>query len=98
MIRANSTNFDYEPSQDAQGESRMDSARSLKRSAEIVYSHRGPESLSIFFLRYRDGKPIRTIATQLGKSPDAVKASLRRARLAIMKHLPSFEKMRATVS
>ena len=42
----------------------------------------------IFHLRYGEKKSIRSIASQVGKSSDAVKVSLRRSRAALARGIP----------
>ncbi|HPG25630.1 MAG: RNA polymerase sigma factor [Spirochaetaceae bacterium] len=88
MIGPGSAEESGEPAFDARIERRLDAARALERCDLALERLRGEENRSIFHLRYADGAPIRHIADRTGKSRDAVKASLRRSRLAIERALP----------
>lgn len=64
-------------------ESQLDAIRMLERCEQSVARECGEVSRSIFQLRYGTLRSTRFIASLVGKSEDAVKASLRRFRLAI---------------
>lgn len=91
MIGARSSTTTREPSLDARIEPRVEARRALERCEAALVAHRGAESRSIFHRRYAEGAPIRRIATDLGKSDDAVKASLRRSRRALERVVPRYE-------
>lgn len=91
MIGAGSSASAPEPSFDARIESTLDAKRLLGRCDVALAAHRGPESIEIFHQRYLDGRPIAGIATDFGKSRDAIKAGLRRSRQAIAHVLPQHE-------
>lgn len=92
MVGAQGSDFSHEPAIESREESRVDALRVLQRCDEVLAHSRGVDNQSIFHLRYRDARSIRAIATSVGKSEHAVKASLRRSRLVLqrsVKDLPS---------
>jgi RNA polymerase sigma-70 factor (ECF subfamily) len=76
---------------DARIESRVDALRALDRCNTLLRESLTEPQVEIFRLRYAENRSIRAIATELGKSSDAVKASLRRARKALAERAPEIE-------
>ena len=72
-------------------ERRIDAARMLDRCHERLEASRRPAHRRIFQLRYGESLSIRSIAENVGKSPDAVKISLRRSRAALAQAVPGLE-------
>ena len=69
-------------------ERRVDAARALDHCGEVLRTSRRPAHQEIFHLRYGESHSIRSIATKVGKSNEAVKVSLRRSRAAIADGVP----------
>jgi len=69
-------------------ERRIDASRALARCDEVLRSSRRPDHREIFRLHYGQRKSIRTIASEVGKSSEAVKVSLRRSRAALTEGVP----------
>jgi RNA polymerase sigma-70 factor (ECF subfamily) len=72
-------------------EERVDAIRALERCEAFLAEAYGEPNRSIFRLRYGDSRSIRSIASEVGKSEDAVKACLRRSRLALERQRCEFE-------
>jgi RNA polymerase sigma-70 factor (ECF subfamily) len=69
-------------------ERRIDAVRALSRCAEVLSRTQRPAQQKIFYMRYRESDSICQIAEQVGKSNEAVKASLRRSRFALLARIP----------
>lgn len=69
-------------------EQRLDAARVIERCGQVLASQRRNAHQEIFHLRYRDRRSIQQVAKQVGKSPEAVKVSLRRSRNALLGSIP----------
>ncbi|MAG29431.1 MAG: hypothetical protein CL908_00900 [Deltaproteobacteria bacterium] len=95
MIGSGSSPSDREQGFDSQIELRVDAVRALDRCDTALAVRRGPENQSIFHRRYAEGQSIRSIAAQVGKTSDAVKANLRRSRVAIEQEGPQYEELTA---
>jgi DNA-directed RNA polymerase specialized sigma24 family protein len=63
----------------------------LVRCDEVIANGLTPLQRRIFHLKHHRQQPIRSIANALGKSEDAVKASLYRMRRAISAGTPGLE-------
>jgi len=93
----NARELDERPA-DATTERRIDAARVLARCDEVLESTRRPAHQEIFHLRYGERKSIRSIASQVGKSNEAVKVSLRRSRVALSKGVPELSSVLESVA
>ncbi len=69
----------------------VDARRVLGRCDEVIANGLTPLQRRIFHLKHHRQQPIRSIANALGKSEDAVKASLYRMRRAISAGTPGLE-------
>ncbi len=69
----------------------VDARRMLVRCDEVIANGLTPLQRRIFHLKHHRQQPIRSIANALGKSEDAVKASLYRMRRAISAGTPGLE-------
>ena len=95
MITAGGSSSDRDPAFDSRIEIRVDAVRALDRCDLALAAQRGHENHSIFHRRYAEGKPVRSIADQVEKTSDAVRASLRRSRIAIQRAVPQHEDLNA---
>jgi RNA polymerase sigma-70 factor (ECF subfamily) len=73
---------------EARTEHRVDAVRVLRRCAEVLSKTQRPASARIFYLRYCENNSIGQIAKEVRGSDDAVKASLRRSRCALLDQIP----------
>lgn len=76
-------------------ESQLDAMRMLEWCGRLVARECGEMNQTIFQLRYGSLKSTRFIASAVGKSEDAVKASLRRSRLVIARGAGALEGSRS---
>lgn len=61
-------------------ESRIDARRALERCADLLSSVASPLQYRTFLLRYAEKRSVRSIATELGETPENVKVRLFRTR------------------
>ena len=66
----------------------VDAARVLDKCDEVLSANRRPAHLAIFQLRYGESRKIKSIASELGKSHEAVKMSLRKSREVLADRVP----------
>jgi RNA polymerase sigma-70 factor (ECF subfamily) len=66
----------------------VDAARVLDKCDEVLSANRRPAHLAIFQLRYGESRKIKSIASELGKSKEAVKMSLRKSREVLTDRVP----------
>ncbi len=79
------------PSHEALPDQIADARKVLRRCEAVVERELTPLQRRIFHLKHLRRQPIRTIATALGKSEDAIKANLYRMRRAIAQGAPGLE-------
>lgn len=78
---------------DAPTDEAVDARRVLGRCEHIIANDLTPLQRRIFDMKHLHQQPIRTIATVLGKSEDAIKANLYRMRRAISAGTPGLDGM-----
>ena len=66
----------------------VDAARILDKCDEALSANRRPAHLEIFQLRYGESCSVKSIASKLGKSNEAVKMSLRKSREVLTDRVP----------
>lgn len=69
-------------------EGRIDATRAIERCDAALSRGRTPEHRRIFELFYVGGRPMRAIATGLGRPTESVKDSLRRTRELLLRDVP----------
>ena len=84
------------PAADAPADSVVDARRLLLRCEAVIENDLTPLQRRIFHLKHLRRQPIRSIASALGKSEDAVKANLYRMRRAIAAGAPGLETLLGT--
>lgn len=72
-------------------EERVEARRILRRCEQLIDSELTPLQVQIFDLKHLHRQPIRSIARILGKSEDAVKASLYRMRRVLADRTPGLD-------
>lgn len=72
----------------------VEARRMLARCDVILQSTLSRPQQEIFRLRYAENQSIRAIACEMGKTNEAVKASLRRTRSALLRGVPELERGR----
>lgn len=93
MIGANRIDLIDKLSEHAQEgiERRVEARRTLARCESLLETSLSETQQEIFRLHYGESQSIRAIAGSLGKSNDAVKASLRRTRSMLIRRVPALE-------
>ena len=77
--------------QEAGAEQSIEARRVLHRCQDVIDQEFTETQREIFHLKHRCQQPIRTIAKQLGKSEDAIKANLYRMRRVISHGTPGLK-------
>jgi RNA polymerase sigma-70 factor (ECF subfamily) len=74
----------------------VDARRALDRCGAVIENELTPLQRRIFHLKHLRRQPIRSIATALGKSEDAIKANLYRMRRSIFDAVPGLDTLLRT--
>jgi RNA polymerase sigma-70 factor (ECF subfamily) len=74
----------------------VDARRMLGRCEAVIHNDLTPLQRRIFQLKHLRRQPVRTIATSLGKSEDAIKANLYRMRRALEEGVPGLQALIAS--
>jgi RNA polymerase sigma-70 factor (ECF subfamily) len=85
------TSSSHLASHDAPSDETVDARRILDRCEQVIEMNLTPLQRRIFHLKHLRRQSIRTIATALGKSEDAIKANLYRMRRAIADSAPGLD-------
>jgi RNA polymerase sigma-70 factor (ECF subfamily) len=87
MIGGQGVQVSGELASESRTEDRVEAMLALERCDVVLGEICSDDNQSIFNLRYGDAKSVRDIAVDVGKTPNAVKASLQRSRQVLQRTL-----------